>query len=99
MTDFNTISPTMQIAVELAVNKGIPFSTFNDSNMRKLVTLAKKGGNDSSVKVINSENVRSAIQETAKEKRDKMAKLMKNKVISLSADLATCEARSFIGEL
>jgi hypothetical protein len=48
ITDFTTISPTMTLAVELVVNKGVSFSTFDDSTMRKLTSAAKKGSNDHS---------------------------------------------------
>lgn len=97
ITDFKTISSTMKLAVNLAVNKGMPFSTFNDENMRRLTISAKKGLNDNSSKAINAENVRAAIGELAKEKRLEIIKLLQKKTVSLTADLATCESRSFIG--
>lgn len=98
ITDYALISPTMQLAVDLAVHKGLPFSTFNDPSMRKLTTLAKKGNGDQSSTTINSENVVSSIHELAKQKRDQISAKMKGKIVSLSADMATCESRSFIGK-
>jgi hypothetical protein len=99
ITDYKTISSTMKLAVNLVVNRGVPFSTFNDENMRKLTISAKKGMNDNSSKAINAENIRAAIGELAKEKRLEITKLLQRKTVSLTADLATCESRSFLGNI
>lgn len=98
MTDFAAISPTMKLAVNLAVYRGAPFSLFNDQSMTRLISAAKKGSGDNSSKVINAENVKSAIRELAREKRKEITNQIKGKVVNLSGDMATCEARSFIGK-
>ena len=69
ITDFRAVPPTMKLAVELAVNKGLPFSTFDDSSMRKLILFAKIGGKDNSLTVINSSNVKNAVGSQASAKR------------------------------
>jgi hypothetical protein len=98
MTDFITISPVMQLAVNLAVRKGLSFSTFDSKDMRKLLVMAKKGASDSSKLVVNSENVKKSLKETAKIKKDEIRNKLKGRVLSITADFATCERRSFLGK-
>lgn len=88
----------MRLAVNLAVFSGISFSVFNDKDMREVMRLTKKGNCDNSTSEINAENVVAAIEELAMQKRIEITNLLCNKIVNLTADMATCEARSFIGE-
>jgi hypothetical protein len=81
MTDFVAISPVMNCAINLAVHSGMSFSTFNCTDMRTLTTLAKKGALDNTKAVVNAENVKSAIRELAKLRREEVKKLLKRKVL------------------
>lgn len=95
ITKFIQHSRTMKDAVELAVNNGVSFSLFDSSAMRSLTSRA--GGGEDSEKIVSSENVKSAITEMAKEKREEMKRLIQDKVINITADFATCQRRSFFG--
>ena len=97
ITDYSAISTTMKLAVDLAVHNGIAFSAFDDQPMRRLMVLAQKGGNDLTKKIINSTNIKASITELGKQKRNEFEKLMRGKIINLTADLATSSARSFMG--
>lgn len=97
LTEFSKISKVMMLAANLAVHNGYSFKSFNCNDMTELLNGAKKGLNDTSSEVINSENIKSAIKELAAAKRGEMLKLMQNKLICISADFATCERRSFLG--
>lgn len=98
MTDYVAISPVMQSAINLAVHHGLSFSTFNCTDMRNLTTLAKKGALDNCKTVINAENVKSSVRELAKLRREEVKQLLKRKVLNFTADFASCERRSFLGE-
>jgi hypothetical protein len=97
ISDFVSISPVMQLAINLSIRKGLSFSTFDSEDMRKLTTLAKKGADDDSRQVINADNVKKSMKELARLKRDELKKVLKQKIINLTADFATCERRSFLG--
>lgn len=84
--------------MNLAVYNGVPFSLFDVPDMRVLTTQAKIGIGDESPRVVSSSNVKTAIKEIAKEKREELRKLLKGKVLNLTADFATCERRSFLGK-
>lgn len=99
ITDFQEIPPVMKLCAEAAIHEGIPFSKFNSKYTMKLVSLAKKGANDNSTKTINSENIKDSVHILSKQRRNQLKALMKGKIVSLSADLATCEYRSFLGKL
>lgn len=95
MTKYIGNSRTMMNAVGLAVHNGVAFSLFDSFDMRELTVRA--GNGDDSEKVVNSENVKSAIHELAKLEREELKKLLQHKIFSLSADFATCQRRSFLG--
>lgn len=88
----------MQLAIDLTIRKGLSFSTFDSKDMRKLIILAKKGAGDDSRQVVNAENVKKSLKELARLKRDELKKLLKGKIINITADFATCERRSFLGK-
>lgn len=99
ITSYTGLSKILHTAVNLAVHNGVPFSIFDVPDMRVLTTQAKIGIGDESARVVSSSNVKMAIKEIAKEKRDELRQLLKGKVINLTADFATCERRSFLGKL
>lgn len=88
----------MQIAINLAVFKGVAFSAFDFPDMKMLTESAKGPLSDSSKTIVNSENVKTAVREFAKLRREETKKLLKRKVINLVADFATCERREFLGK-
>lgn len=98
ITDYAIVSPVMQLAVNLAVHKGLSFSTFDSEDMRKLVLLAKTGAKDGSKRVVNADNVKSSVKYIADVKRNEIQSNFKGKIVNLSADFATCERRSFLGK-
>lgn len=99
ITDFTGTAVVMNTCVDLAVHRGIAFKTFDQPEMRNLTKYAKAGIEDKSPKVINAENVKAAISERAAKERLEVAEMLKGKVVSLMADFATCERRSFFGKL
>lgn len=97
MTDFNNISRVLQTCAKMAVEDGISFSSFDKKNMKEMTSWSKLGAKDSSRKVINAENVKDTVRKLAAHEREELKRNIRGKLINLSADLATCESRSFLG--
>lgn len=98
LTDFFGHSKAMLNAVHLAVNNGVAFSVFDSPDMRQLTNKTKAHDGEQSAKVVTAENVKAAILEIAEEKRKVIRKLLADKVVNITADFATCQRRSFLGE-
>lgn len=98
MTDFFGHSKAMLNAVHLAVNNGVAFSVFDSPDMRQLTNKSKAHDGEQSAKVVSASNVKAAIRDIAEEKREEIKKLLTDKVVNISADFATCQRRSFLGE-
>lgn len=88
----------MQLCVDIAT-QGVPFNAFAGESFQKLIEYAKKGANDSSPYKINPSNIKSEVYKCASASDEEIKKKMKNKLISFSADLATCCNRSFFGNI
>lgn len=97
ITDFISVSPVMQRAINLVVKNGVSFSIFASEDMQNLITAAKTGLKDHSRAIINPDNLKKAVREFAALKADLLRKKIERRVISLSADFATCGRRQFLG--
>lgn len=97
ITNFIKMSPVMQLCGRIVVEDGRPFSNFDSEPMQELITLGKKGSSDFTKKAINGGSVRALVQEEAEAKRKEIIRSLKGKVVHLSSDMATVEARSFFG--
>lgn len=95
-TDFVAIPPIMTIAVNLAVRNGLSFSVFDSEDMKKLIDLAKTGAQDSSTRKVNPENVKKSLAETSQILKNQLKRDLRGKILSITADFATCERRSFL---
>jgi hypothetical protein len=61
--------------------------------------LAKKGANDNSQQAINPRNIKNNVLELGSSDKNLKVQKLKGKLINISADLATCLGRSFIGKI
>lgn len=98
ITDYSSCPAIMSLCVELAVVGGRPFKMFGDRAFGELVRFAKAGCGDYSTNVISPRSVKDTISIVATTERVQIKNKLKNKIVSLSADLATCQGRSFIGK-
>ena len=89
-------STLMSLCVGLAVNGGRPFSMFDDWEMQRILEKAKASSNDSTT--ISAETVKKVTQSQAAQKRKKLAQMLKNQILNLSLDFATCQHRYFFGK-
>lgn len=96
ITDAFAKPKILSLATALAVNDGLPFKIFDSPHMRNIIDFAKSGAGEAGA-VVNAENVKLSVSGEAAELREKIKKQLKGKVISITADYATAERRSFIG--
>lgn len=88
----------MPLCVGLVTECGRPFALFDDKPMKEILKLGRKSANEENALVSNGENVRDAVFEKQEEVKTLVKKSLLNKIVSLSADMATCQHRSFIGK-
>lgn len=87
----------LQLCVDLVVENGRPLKIFDDKPMQALIALAKKQKGEKTE--IHSKAVKKTLFEFTKQKQQEIIKLLNKRVISLSADMASCRQRQFIGKL
>lgn len=92
-------SPVLDLAVDMIIENAVSFELFDNLPMKTLCSLAKKGSGDIFSPAIYSENVKKALLERLYQKKDDLKRILEGKVVSLSADFATCWRRSFLGRL
>jgi hypothetical protein len=80
--------------VDLAIS-GESFSLFNNKDMQNILKCAQLNQNDNST--INKETVREGVVTKAANLRKKLAAILKNKRLSITADFATCNGVEFLG--
>lgn len=98
-TKIITEKPILSLCSKLSVHAGIPFNAYSNPHFKKLISFAKKGANDVSGIEINVGNIKKYTLEEGELHQKTLKQRIKNKFVSLSVDLATCQTRSFLGEL
>lgn len=93
ISEFAT-DPNMEDCVELATIHGRPFTLFEDKPMQRILGRATTSSKST---VINSTNVKNAVHLKAEQERAIVKSMIKNKMICLKIDYATCRGRSFFG--
>jgi hAT family C-terminal dimerisation region len=81
--------------VELVTANGCPLSLFDAPAMKRILKRGEVKGAKS--KQPNSKNVREEVLITSKKQESDLKNLLKNQLISLKIDFATCQGRSFLG--
>lgn len=76
---------------------GRPFSMFDEPAMRTITNLALAGAKETGV--VGREKVRAEVIDRASKEREIIKAELKQKLLSISADMATCNSLSFIGIL
>lgn len=97
MTSFFKPDVVMPLCVVLVTECGRPFSIFDDAPMKELIRLGRKSTKEEESLVVNATNVREAVLKEYKELKNKLRGTFRGKIVSLSADMATCQQRCFIG--
>lgn len=87
----------MSLCVDLAVDGGRPFAMFDDDAMKEIINMAKKSQHD--LTTISSETVKNSLKSQAAKKRQKLIDLLQNCIVNFSLDFATCQHRSFFGNI
>lgn len=96
LTDCGASSEVMEACVKLVVEDGVPFKLFRSQNMKKLLSLACNATRDATV--ITEKKVRDRTKQNADALRLNIRKFLRNRLVSLKVDMATCRGREFIGE-
>lgn len=84
----------MEECVNLVTTCGRPLTLIDDKPFQNIMDMAMAGTSRSS---INSHNIREATQRKADSLRDAISSIMKDKLLSLKLDIASCHLRSFLG--
>lgn len=88
----------LEICTRIAIHAGVSFNAFDNKFFKQLINFAKRGAQDNSLVAINPKNIKDHTLKLSEDDKISKIKSLKGKFISLSADLATCMTRSFIGE-
>lgn len=91
-------SVLMPHCVGLVTQCGRPLQIFEDQPMKEILGLGRKGANEEEYKAINGPNVRAAIADECAALREKIYKELANRIVNLTADMATCQHRCFLGK-
>lgn len=90
-------SKILDLATTLAVEGARPFSMFDDVAMRAITNFALLGAKEEGS--VTGPKVRENLIGRARLQRERVKQVLKGKLLSISADLATCNSMSFFGML
>lgn len=90
--------PVLNLCGAMVVENGCPFSTFDSTAMKVMMSWGMQGIGDDSSKLPNSIKVREKVQAEAEKLRGTLKKTLKGHVLSLSTDMASKDGRCFLGK-
>jgi hypothetical protein len=83
-----------QECVNLVTVHGRPFCMMEDKAFKNIIKMTNVSKRE--IQTINAHGIRGKVQQTARERREKMTDEFKNKLLSIKIDNATCRDRLFM---